>query len=667
MTEEPGQLLDKAVLDHLASGRWLLVFDNCEHLLAVVAAPAERMLAACPGVTVLVTSQERLAVPGEHAVPVRPLSLADDPGEAAGSEATALFIDRARAVAPDFTAEQSAVAELCARLDGMPLAIELAAARSASLGMAGLRSGLDDRLRLVAGGRGADARHHSLRAVIGWSHDMLDDDERAVFRRLSVFVGGFDLDAASALASDGGPGVLADLVGRLADKSLLTSASGQGGRWRLLETVRAYALERLAASGEEAATRERHLRWAAGTAVSLERKAEAGQDWRASFDQVADDLRAALGAATGSGADGLGHQLARALGHLAYARRFLAEALGHYQAAALAPDPGQGALGLQAAADVALAAGRGDIAFRALLEAADLALTAGDEGARAAALAYAVTVADRFASSFPVEEPHDRLCELLDMAAQAAPPGDLPVAALVAAARAWNASGEKESPDAGLAAAAMAAARRSGDPVLISGALAAAVAAAREAGQLRESYRLIQERTMLLDRLPRHDPRAGAEIVNTIHASADSAMIAGELPAALASARRGRGDSIVVGRHDITLGMAVVPLVLQGKFDEALSEAVAMWDSWQREGRPASPWLAPAGYAAVLAHGLRGDEEGCRLWRGRASEFTSLGDAAANRSLGGFAAFADARIALHQGHLEQVARATSGLGVGWRP
>jgi predicted ATPase/DNA-binding CsgD family transcriptional regulator len=668
VTEEPGQLLDKAVLDHLASGRWLLVFDNCEHLLAVVAAFAERILAACPGVTVLVTSQERLAVPGEHAVPVRPLSLADDPGEAAGSEATALFIDRARAVAPDFTAEQSAVAELCARLDGMPLAIELAAARSASLGMVGLRSGLDDRLRLVAGGRGADARHHSLRAVIGWSHDMLDDDERAVFRRLSVFVGGFDLDAASAIASDGGPGVLADLVGRLADKSLLTSASGQGGRWRLLETVRAYALERLAASGEEAATRERHLRWAADTAVSLERRAEAGQDWRASFDEVADDLRAALGAATGSGADGLGHRLACALGHLAYARRFLAEALGHYQAAAArAPDPGQGAVDLQAAADVALAAGRADIAFGALLEAADLALTAGDEGARAAALAYAVTVADRFASSFPVEEPHDRLCELLDMAAQAAPPGDLPVAALVVAARAWNASGEKESPDAGLAAAAMAAARRSGDPVLISGALAAAVAAAREAGQLRESYRLIQERTMLLDRLPRHDPRAGAEIVDTIHAAADSAMIAGELPAALASARRGRGDSIVVGRHYITLGMAVVPLVLQGKFDEALSEAVAMWDSWQREGRPASPWLAPAGYAAVLAHGLRGDEEGCRLWRGRASELTSLGDAAANRSLGGFATFADARIALHQGHLEQVARATSGLGVGWRP
>ena len=593
VTEEPGRLLDKAVLDHLAGGRWLLALDNCDHLLAVVAAFAERLLAACPGVTVLATSRERLAAGGERTVPIRPLSLADDLDDAAGSEATALFIDRARAVAPDFAAAWPDVGELCARLDGMPLAIELAAARSASLGMAGLRSGLDDRLRLLAGGRGADARHHSLRAVIGWSHDMLDDDERAVFRRLSVFLGGFDLDAASAIASDDGRGALADLVGRLADKSLLASTDGQGGRWRMLETVRAYALEQLAASGEEAATRERHLRWAAETAVSLEGRAQADQEWRASFDQVADDLRAALDAATGASPDGMGHRLARSLGHLAYARRFLAEALGHYEAAAaLAPDHGRGATDLQAAAHVALAAGRGDIAFGLLLEAADRALAAGDDGTRAAALAYAVTVADRFAASFPDEVPHDRLRDLFEAAARAAPPGELAVAALLTAARAWNARGEKESPDPGLAAEALAAARRSDDPVLISGALAAVVAAAREAGQLRESYRLIQERAVLLDRLPRHDPRTGAEIVDTIHTAADSAAIAGELPAALASARRGQGDSIVVGRHYMTLGMAVVPLVLQGKFDEALSQAAVMWDSWQRESRPASPWVA---------------------------------------------------------------------------
>ena len=133
----------------------------------------------------------------------------------------------------------AAVDELCARLEGMPLAIELAAARSASLGLDGLLAGLDDYLRLLAGGRGADPRHHSLRAVIGWSHDLLDDAERAMFRHLGVFAGGFDLDAACAISADGTRGAVADLIGRLADKSLLVAAHGSGsGRWRMLDTVR---------------------------------------------------------------------------------------------------------------------------------------------------------------------------------------------------------------------------------------------------------------------------------------------------------------------------------------------------------------------------------------------------------------------------------------------
>jgi predicted ATPase len=153
-----------------AARRALLVLDNCEHLLAEVAAFTERVLAACPGVRVLATSRERLAVTGEHLVTVPPLSLvADVDGGEAGSEAAVLFTDRARAVGTAFS-PAVAVDELCARLEGMPLAIELAAARSASLGLDGLLAGLDDYLRLLAGGRGADPRHGSLRAVISWSH-----------------------------------------------------------------------------------------------------------------------------------------------------------------------------------------------------------------------------------------------------------------------------------------------------------------------------------------------------------------------------------------------------------------------------------------------------------------------------------------------------------------
>ncbi|MEV0719657.1 LuxR C-terminal-related transcriptional regulator, partial [Asanoa sp. NPDC050611] len=167
VTEGAGQPLREAILERLRGGRVLLVLDNCEHVVDAVAGFVDRVLAACPACTVLVTSRERLNVPGEQVVPIGPLPLAAD--------AEALFLDRARAVDPAFVADPADVALLCARLDGMPLAIELAAARSASLGVAGLLAGLDDALRLLDGGRGGAERHRSLRAVLGWSDELLDD------------------------------------------------------------------------------------------------------------------------------------------------------------------------------------------------------------------------------------------------------------------------------------------------------------------------------------------------------------------------------------------------------------------------------------------------------------------------------------------------------------
>ncbi len=216
VSEGPGRSLDAALHEYLARGPSLLVLDNCEHLLEVAAPFVEKLLANCAGLTVLATSRERLAIPGERTVTVRPLSLvADGASGPAGSEAAALFVDRARASDPDFAASDTVVADVCARLDGVPLAIELAAARSASLGVDGLLAGLDDHLRLLAGSRGAHERHRSLRAVIDWSHDLLDGDERAMFRRAGAFSGRFDLDAAVAVSPGMYRGMVADLVGRL--------------------------------------------------------------------------------------------------------------------------------------------------------------------------------------------------------------------------------------------------------------------------------------------------------------------------------------------------------------------------------------------------------------------------------------------------------------------
>src|SRR5262249_52507355 len=165
-----------------------------------------------PATTIMATSRERLGIPGERVVPISPLPLASD--------AEALFTDRATAADPEFTADAALIARICSQLDGMPLAIELAAARCASLGANGLLDALDDILRLVADGRDPDQRHRSLRAVIGWSHDLLSDEQRALFRCLAVFGGAFDINAAAVIAG-GSPSAVADVLGRLVDKSLV--------------------------------------------------------------------------------------------------------------------------------------------------------------------------------------------------------------------------------------------------------------------------------------------------------------------------------------------------------------------------------------------------------------------------------------------------------------
>jgi predicted ATPase/DNA-binding CsgD family transcriptional regulator len=673
VTERPGRSLDAALHEFLGRGRSLLVLDNCEHLLGVVAAFVEKLLADCAGLTVLATSRERLAIPGERTVTVPPLSLMAGKNGCAGSEAATLFEARAQASDSEFSAAPEAVREVCTRLDGVPLAIELAAARSASLGVDGLLAGLDDHLRLLAGSRGPHERHRSLRAVIDWSHDLLDSDERTLFRRLGAFIGGFDLDAAVAVSADPDRGAVADLVGRLTDKSLLIHHRGaEGSRWHMLGTIRSYALARLAASGEEADVRDAHLGWAAVTGSELEARLAAGHPgadpaWRAAFDMVADDLRAALAGSPGPGGDGLRHQLARALGHLAYARRFMVESCEHYQAAAgLAAEPAETAADLRTAADVALARGDGGAAFELLLAAAGQAGRAGDACARATALAFAATIADRFWADFPEEVPHGRIRDLYGQAAAACPAGDPVSAAYLAAAAAWTAPPDKTVPDPALADEALAAARRTGDPVLISGALDAVVGVLDAGGHLRQAHQANQERARLLNRLSRHDPRAGIEIVDTFHMVTEIAVTAGDLPDALATARMAKDDDIAGGQPHMTASKPVFPLVLQGRFDQADAQAAVMWKAWEVAGRPAGRRLAPAVYAMILACGLRGDAKGRRFWERRLGELIGP-DEVAGGNLAAVAAFTQARLAVHEGRLADAVAATAGLPLEAEP
>nr|WP_052477660.1 LuxR C-terminal-related transcriptional regulator [Kibdelosporangium sp. MJ126-NF4]CEL13169.1 Signal transduction response regulator / Disease resistance domain-containing protein [Kibdelosporangium sp. MJ126-NF4]CTQ98857.1 Signal transduction response regulator / Disease resistance domain-containing protein [Kibdelosporangium sp. MJ126-NF4] len=637
VTERPGQTLADSIAQRLGRGRSLLVLDNCEHLIDAAAAFVERLLSTCPDVTVLVTSRERTGVPGERTVPVEPLPLASD--------AERLFRDRATAADPGFTAGQAVVVELCGRLDGLPLAIELAAARSASLGPDGLLAALDDSLLMLAGGRGPVERHRSLRAVLDWSHDLLAADERELFRRLSVFASGFDLTAVAAVVRGRTRGAVADVLGRLVDKSLVVHQGGARSRWRLLETVRTFAAEQLDASGERAEVRQRHLHWAAAAAAELETRLDG--EWRGDFDAVVDDLRGAVAAAPGQ--DVVPHQLARSLGHLSYARRFLHEAPDHYEEAARrALTPKQAAEDLRSAADGAHAFIDTGRAFQLLLASAEQARAAGDGNTEAIALAFAVTTANRHPAGFTVEVPHERLRALLDRATAIGDHQDRSVAAHLAAANAWNANGEKVTPEPALVPAAVATARATGDPVLISAGLDGVGIAALAAGRFREAHRVATERMSLLDDMSRDDPYPAPEITDTYHMAATCAVAVGDLRTALSVARLAAADDLVGSQSAVAMSALLPALVLSGDLDEAVRHGPVIWDVCVRADSPLA-WVSPAVASVALAHGLLDDEDGFLLWRARAEQVA--GDAQA-RYLASYAAFVDARVALHTGQTD---------------
>lgn len=268
LPDQPGRSTMETLSRFVRDRKMLLILDNCEHLLDASAALAVALLDAGPDVTVLATSREPIGIAGELTWRVPSLSV--------DGEAIELFVDRARRTRPDFRLSEdnsSAIVEICRRLDGMPLAIELAAARIRTLSLTQIVNGLHHNFRLLAGGaRTAVRRQQTLRASIDWSHAMLTEPERILFRRLAVFMGGFDLDAAHAVGagSEVEQFQLIDLLGLLVDKSLIVTEEVDGMmRYRLLETVRQYGLEKLAESGEAEAVRTRHRDHYTACAVAL--------------------------------------------------------------------------------------------------------------------------------------------------------------------------------------------------------------------------------------------------------------------------------------------------------------------------------------------------------------------------------------------------------------
>ncbi|WP_433540000.1 ATP-binding protein [Streptosporangium sandarakinum] len=699
--EQRGRGIDDAVPAALADRRALLVLDNCEQVRDGVAPFLERLLTACPRLRVLVTSRVRLTVPFERVFPVPPLSRAG--GDS--SEAVALFLDRAAAAGrlPGPEVGEGVVA-VCERLGGMALAIELAAARCSTLGLDGLVAGLSDQLRILAGGPRANDRHRSVRAVLDWSHDLLEPPDQALLRRVAVFVAPFTADAAAGIAGFAplDPDGVADGLGRLAEHSLLAvTPSAIGTRYQALETIRQYGTERLTGAGELTDVRSRHLGWCLAGADAL--AGAGGADRRARFDAVAEDMRAALAwAAEQPERRADAHRLALSLAGLAFTRNLLGEAQQRLEQAARLADADAAAVALRHAAAVAGCRGLGDDMFRLHRAAAEAARRAGDAAGAGRDLATAATVAYRFSSLFTRVPSAEEAAALLAEARE--PAGDAPAAeaaiALAEAAVVADAFGAVQGDTdntaretVGFAERAVELARRAGDPVAESAALDALSGARSWAGEPFAAAAAARRRIDVLTSASpspagpheppsfpagthepssspagSHEPTsfpAGSrelidaparthELVDALAMAAGTALGVGALPEARRWGGRLAGHPLLAEAGHHATSWLLVADALTGDAGEVLAGSVRFLDAWERSGRGRSFSLGPAAASVAMIHGLRGDHDARRTWLAIVDE---AGAGPEHRR--GYGAVFDATVLLHHGDadaaLERVA------------
>ena len=662
--EHQGRSIDDSVLAALADRRVLLVLDNCEHLADGVAPFVERLLARCPRVRVLATGRARLVVPFEWVYPVPPLSLdapadSDSDGDVGSSDAVALFVDRAAAVGWTVEPEQlDRVAEVCRKLDGVALAIELAAARLPALGLDGLAAGLSDHLRLLVGGHRADERHRSVRAMLDWSQALLSRADLTLLRRVAVFVSPFAAPAAAQVAGFRPlePGEVVDGLARLADQSLLIVAASAGGtRYRALETIRQYGTEQLTETGELASTRAHHLRWCLATATELAQDpSRATGDWRAGFDAVADDIRAGLGwAAEQPDHRADARRLALSLADLAFSRNLAEEAQRRSeQAAALSDDPAAAAAALRSAANVAACRMRGEDTYRLWQAAADAAQRAADTAAAARDLAAATTTYFRMSGVFARRPPPDEAAALLTRSRELAgddPAGQAAVALAECAALGYAFFAEHAEPTTAasettaLAERAVELARRLEDPLAESAALYALTGAQRRAGDTFAAAATARRRVDLLQSVP-VTPGTAFELIDALLTAAATSIGVGALPAARRWGRQLRDLPLLAEVGHVATARLLVADALAGHATDVILASRRFLDAWTRAGRPRAPSFGPAAAAVAMIHGLRGDHAARDSWL---AIIDQLGVTAERRS--GYSPTFDAIALLHHG------------------
>jgi predicted ATPase/DNA-binding CsgD family transcriptional regulator len=593
VAERPGGTIDDAVLARLGRSEALIVLDNCEHLVDGVAVFVERLLATCPQTRVLATSRTRLMLPFEHVFPVPGLSLQPDEGE--DSDAVALFLERARAAAgfEPGPGDVPRIASVCRSLDGMALAIELAAAQVA--GFPPIDSGL------------------------------------------------------------------ADGLARLADNSLAVARPGSETRYRVLETIRQYGVDRLERAGELEEVRARQLRWCVATAAELVERADkdveryvqgGGGDgaWRGAFDLVADDLRAGLAWAVGRPElRDDAHRLALLQGSLTFLRGLPAEAQRRFEeAATLSDDPAARVSALNDAAGAAMSRHVGNDSFRLWRQAADIAAASSDGVTAAHNLALAATLINRGPGIMADVPPASVVDDLIQEAVSVA--GGSPLAEpSILTAQAF--SGDDLDPvTRELAERAVTLAQRVGDAYDESAALDELSAVHLAAGDVPAAVATIRARIEVLERIPL-GPATGMEFSDCYAMASEISLAAGDFVTARAYADRLAALPFVTELDHIASARRLKVDAMAGDLDAVVAAAERFRRGWEQAGRPVASNLAGAAMAVAMVHGLRGDEDQRAEWRERS---IAIGVTAERLEspLSGYVPTFDAIVHLHVGDVE---------------
>ncbi|HEX6150669.1 LuxR C-terminal-related transcriptional regulator, partial [Nocardioides sp.] len=669
--EQPGRSPTGTVVSKLAGTEALVVLDNCEHLVDGVTAFVERLLAGCPGATVLATSRARLRLPFEYVFRVPGLSLADVAGEG-DSDAVALFVERAAMAgwSSSYPHDRDRIAAICAELDGVALAIELAAARVATFGLDGLEAGLADPLSLLSGGSRLDARHQSVRSTLDWSFGLLDPKDQVVLRRASVFAAPFTPAEAATVAGHSPlmPGEVASAMARLADHNLLVVVpSPSSTRYRMLETIRQYGSERMSQVGEFDDVRGRHLRWCLATASELDASADTS-----GFDEVADDLWAGLGWAARQPewrADA--QDLAVRLARLTYARGTPSQAQDRYEeAAALAADPADAAAALHLGAVVAWGRHAGNEAIRLYRAAAEAASRAGDTRRAALELLNAAEIL-AYAPGILSEPAPPGADHALVAEARALGGGDAHVEAAVLVVTAVQ--GELLDPATlELTERAVELARRVGDARLESVGLDELTAVRLAYGELDGAAAAARRRLELLTPLA-DDVEMAWEYSDALHMAPMVYLAAGDLETARRYAQQRSELPFFREAHHLALEWLLTTAAMAGDFDEAVEYAAGFRRGWLEAGRRPIGGIAFAPAAAAMVYGIRGDQEARLEWLDILSEMRRVLDT--ERDQPGYSRVFLALVALHRGRLDDaftpLAEAPETLRHGydgaWRP